>query len=123
MGTRCNITIKDGDYSIQLYRHFDGYPESIIPAFKLVEKFINYPENMNIGEFAAAIIIAWYDKNSFNMIDPKEWDLHSDIKYHYVVEPNYVNQTEKLWKITVYKINSDPDKPFYVCNVGDDYIV
>ena len=34
MGTRCNIVLKCGDQTKYIYRHYDGYPSSVLPDIK-----------------------------------------------------------------------------------------
>ena len=34
MGTRCNIVLECGDHVKYIYRHYDGYPSSVLPELK-----------------------------------------------------------------------------------------
>jgi len=34
MGTRCNVILKSGDEKLIYRRHYDGYPESVIPDLR-----------------------------------------------------------------------------------------
>ena len=34
MGTRCNIVLECGDQVKYIYRHYDGYPSSVLPELK-----------------------------------------------------------------------------------------
>lgn len=139
MSTRCQIAIYDGDISKKLedinfitkkwqaliYRHSDGYPDSVVPdILPFIEAF---KEKRNDTEYLAACLVAylknWHCGQSFYKngdeqnikINNFETDvlchgiskvIHMDIDYYYVVDANnlYVFQCsfwEKPYTLTL----------------------
>ena len=58
MGTRCNIVLKCGDHVEYMYRHYDGYPDSVLPE---------------LDKYAKAI--RWYGDNR-KATHPSQWVEH-----------------------------------------------
>lgn len=89
MATRCNIILEDKDFKVQLYRHFDGYPEGMIPDLHGV--FKNKPPKSAM-EGSEAILREWkYDDGKpvaefEGNVDNYEDELHGDIEYLYIIQ-------------------------------------
>ena len=121
MGTRSIIVVHDKDEKKGhcIYRHWDGYPESIIPDLELALPYAWPLPRFEADEFAASIVAAWKKPG-----DGK--DLHSQggnirlsgeielkdrfkegdsrgVDYSYVV-------TEDEGKVRVSCFNSDDEK-------------
>lgn len=90
MATRCNIIVEDKYKKIQIYRHYDGYPEVVIPDLNQVLQYAWGLPRFEADEFAAAIVRAWKDEGGGNIrIDgnPKRFELiHGDVEWVYVVK-------------------------------------
>ena len=50
MGTRCNIVLECGDQTKYIYRHYDGYPDSVMPELDKYAKAIRWDAD-NYKEF------------------------------------------------------------------------
>ena len=58
MGTRCNIRITDERDELWFYRHYDGYPDMIIPDLApLMEALQNGHVRDNVGQFSGWLIV------------------------------------------------------------------
>lgn len=91
MSTRCNVVIRDGyGRAMQLYRHADGYPESVIPDLKDVLPFAWDLPRFEADDFSAAIVRAWKQHGGQIYIDGtyvQGETVHGDIAYLYVIDP------------------------------------
>jgi len=94
MGTRCNLIIEDSTNRIQLYRHWDGYPDGPGGVLATLEDALAYAwpfPRYEAADFSAAIIRGWKDKGGGNIyIDgsPVEWELiHGDVEWVYIIKP------------------------------------
>jgi len=64
MGTRCEIYVRDGISTIELWKHFDGYPEYMFEHFKSFAKFAckiykNQEHRLTYADDVAALLIAF----------------------------------------------------------------
>ena len=94
MGTRSNLIITDDHNRLQLYRHWDGYPDSETGVLADLENAFPYAwplPRFEADDFTAAIIRAWKGKGGGNIyIDgsPKGWEkIHGDVEWVYVIQP------------------------------------
>src|SRR5512137_32386 len=135
MSTRCNIIVQDGEDSIQLYRHSDGYPQGqfgVIAKLKEALRFSWPLPRMEAAEFSAAIVRAWKEHEGNIYIDGDadgiaSPPLHCDIEYLYVVEPD---RTAGKWKVTCHDISfpwnesrsdrPEVDKIVFEGHIGDE---
>ncbi len=95
MSTRSNIIVEDDYRRIQLYRHYDGYPDTEWGVLATLEDAMPYAwplPRFEATEFAAALVRAWKQENGGGIyIDgsPQEWELvHGDIEWVYVIKPH-----------------------------------
>ena len=93
MSTRSNLIIDDGYDRIQLYRHWDGYPDGSGGVLATLELALPYAwplPRFEASDFAAAIVRAWKTSGGGNInIDgsPKGWELiHGDTEWVYLVK-------------------------------------
>lgn len=90
MSTRSNIIVEDQYGRVQVYRHYDGYPEGVIPELIKALEFAWPLPRFEADDFAAAIVRAWKDEGGGNIrIDgnPKAFELvHGDTEYVYVIK-------------------------------------
>jgi hypothetical protein len=89
MSTRCQIEFRRGEVRRTIYRHWDGYPSSVMPH--LLE-FLPWSTRAGDIEYEAANFIFWskqgMDERSVQLglgICAND-ELHGDIDYYYVVE-------------------------------------
>lgn len=73
MGTRCNIKIKNGDTTLWIYRHWDGYPA--VTGNDLATKLVNVK---GATEFITKLI----NDDSYEVTT----DQHGDIEYLYTIK-------------------------------------
>lgn len=71
MATRCNIIVKDKESKIQLYRHWDGYPEAVVPELEQALQFAWPLPRFDARDFSAAIVRAWKQEGGNIYIDGK----------------------------------------------------
>lgn len=84
MGTRCNIIVKDKNESIQLYRHWDGYPSAVLADLPDVLTLAWKLPRFEPSDFAAAIVASWKDQAGNIYIDGNK-KLHGDIEWLYTI--------------------------------------
>src|SRR4051812_48932828 len=89
MATRSNIIVEDGFDRIQIYRHWDGYPEAVIPDLTQALPYAWQLPRFEADDFAAAIVRAWKTENGGNICidgNPNGFELiHGDVEYVYVI--------------------------------------
>lgn len=102
MGTRSNLIISDDSNRLQLYRHWDGYPDGESGVLAELEKAFPYAwplPRFEADDFAAAIIRAWKGAGGGNIyIDgsPKGWELiHGDVEWVYTIQTRKKCQENK----------------------------
>ena len=116
MGTRSEIWIKKGDDVVKLYKHWDGYPQFMMPYLKEYAEFaargvgdqlhwLSYPEDV------AALLIA-FDYEDLRRselgyyrpdIRPKG-RINDFIEYVYVLELELRDLNEASWTVKCYKV-------------------
>jgi hypothetical protein len=70
MSTRCNLIVEDSYDRIQLYRHWDGYPDGEGGVLAALEQAIPYAwpfPRFEASDFAAAIVRAWKTEGGGNI--------------------------------------------------------
>src|SRR5690606_21398852 len=89
-----NIIIEDGHDRIQLYRHWDGYPDGkggVLATLKYALPYAWPLLRFEAKDFAAALVRGWKDEDGGNVyIDgaPRGWELiHGDVDWVYVIRP------------------------------------
>ena len=97
MSTRSNLIIEDGYTRIQLYRHWDGYPDGkggVLTTLGLAIPYAWPFPRFEASDFAAAIVRAWKPKGGGNIYvdgSPKAWELiHGDVEWVYVIKPRWL---------------------------------
>ena len=100
MGTRSNLIIADEFNRLQLYRHWDGYPDGKAGVLANLEKALPYAwplPRFEAVDFAAAIVRAWKEEGGGNIYvdgSPKAWEqIHSDVEWVYIIQPQKKRQT------------------------------
>ena len=87
MSTRSNIIIDDGYDRIQIYRHWDGYPNGEWGVLGTLKEALPYAfefPDFRAKEFASAIVRGWKAKEGNIYIDgsPDGWEMvHGDIEW------------------------------------------
>jgi hypothetical protein len=118
MGTRSETVIWDGNSMIVLFKHWDGYPEHMIPIFHEVAKFAVYMAKdqlhwLNYSEEVASFIIAYYGLLAKEERDKRNISLSPDFRPVGIIEDsvNYVyvldvskTVKERKWCIRVYDV-------------------
>lgn len=116
MSTRCNIIVKDDQSAIQIYRQWDGYPESVISTMLRVLKFAWPLPRFQVSDFSAAIVAAWKSAGGNIYIDgtPNGFkDLHPDVDYVYVISPPDAEIGDKYPPIEIYTVKRKKDGTIY----------
>lgn len=95
MSTRCNVVVQDGNQSICIYRHCDGYPDGahgVVNTLRKAFKFAWPLPRFEASDFSAAIVAAWKDKTGGNIyidghtpLDKPDALAHGDIEYLYII--------------------------------------
>ena len=103
MGTRSNIIVADDHSRIQLYRHWDGYPDGeggVLADLALALPYAWPLPRFEADDFAAALIRAWKGEGGGNIyIDgsPKGWErIHDDVEWVYVIQRRERQQPARL---------------------------
>lgn len=114
MGTRCNILITDeNENTLYFYRHYDGYPESIVPSLSpLLERLQAGELRKNVGQFSGHLILlgaqemaAQNSRLKMNPSSENNWKcgfyepttgIHGDVAYIYTLD---LEKEELTWEI------------------------
>ena len=103
MGTRSNIIVADDHSRIQLYRHWDSYPDGeggVLADLALALPYAWPLPRFEADDFAAALIRAWKGEGGGNIyIDgsPKGWErIHDDVEWVYVIQRRQGQQPARL---------------------------
>ena len=105
MGTRSEIYIRNSMGCVGLWKHWDGYPDYMVPMFKEFLKYafkrwkasmhwLTYPEDM------AALLIAWYDRKSVRELRKfgRDYPINVDIRVLFDVNGEKIIQdAEYAW--------------------------
>jgi adenylate cyclase len=78
MGTRANVKIVDGNETVWIYRHYDGYPSAVIPD---LNQLIEALKDDNVNNASEAASYLELNKN-YESTDQQ----HGDIEYLYTVD-------------------------------------
>ena len=120
MSTRSNLIVQDQYDRIQLYRHFDGYPDTsagVLATLPEALKFAWPLPRFEAQEFATAIIRAWKQEGGNIYIDgnPKAWEMiHNDVEWVYLIRKDNeepvveVYDWHHYWNIKTKNSNFDP---------------
>jgi hypothetical protein len=93
MGTRANIVIREGKDKLIFYRHYDGYPEVVLPSLKrLTDGIVSGQLRNNLVQLAGHLIVIGHNE----YIDQEsDWKvgayepttcIHVDIEYLYELD-------------------------------------
>jgi len=102
MSTRCQIGFyepesKDlGDFEAVIYRHCDGYPESVLPAIVPILKDFDIKRGLGDVEYSSAWLVAKLKDGYINIGICRDIN-HIDIRFFYAVYPD---------RVDVYKVGS-----------------
>lgn len=86
MGTRALLTFKDQYATVHVYRHWDGYPEGVLPDLQAVansDKVWPLPR-FEADEFSSGVIAALKDSPGNYRLSNGP-DAHGDVEYWYTV--------------------------------------
>lgn len=101
MSTRSNLIAIDRHDRLQMYRHLDGYPSSVLPALLEAFKYAWPTPRFEASDFLASVIRAWKTEGGGDIYvdgSPKAWEqVHGDTEWVYEV-----SGTEKGIQVTVY---------------------
>ena len=102
MATRCNIrVIEDEHREMWFYRHYDGYPSSVLPSLEpLMEGLRNGQLRANLSQFAGWLIVVGHYEYKDDDFDEADYPLigwkcgayepttgqHGDIEYLYTLD-------------------------------------
>jgi len=119
MGTRSEICITANGYKVELYKHWDGYPDYMIPLFEDLRKFcvkkvkeqkhwLTYPMSVAGYLIAKDFIDSEKQKLAYSHPDIRPMELtltgklnkSEDTEYRYILD---VTEARK-WILHVYKI-------------------
>jgi hypothetical protein len=128
MSTRCHLGFYSSkekdirDWDALIYRHYDGYPEGVIPDIEPMLKRFNRERGLSDTSYAAAWLvhelISSYVKDSVKNAkewgfpgmpkDGKNWlghgickDIHCDIEFFYKIYPSAIEIYDAVipWKV------------------------
>lgn len=116
MATRCQVKITQRDMpigidpSITLYHHFDGYPDNMIPLFKMAKGLIKEKwEGGRVGKVAGYLCAA--DPGQFEAESTHQ--LRGDIEWYYEIDIVNIIGDDPKWLLRVTDINSGEKSRFY----------
>jgi hypothetical protein len=106
MSTRCQVKVTDGEQSLTLYHHTDGYPSHMLPVIKKA-----WDEHGKEWEGARVYKVA----SMLCAVDPVVFEpldyhgLHADIEYYYVINCKDTTRvgTRPDWAVTAYEADFD----------------
>ena len=106
MSTRCQVKVTNGEESLTLYHHTDGYPDYMLPTIKKAwEKYGQGWEGARV--YKVASMLCAVDPIIFEPLDYH--GLHPDIKYYYII--NCKNEShvgaKPVWEIEIYTVNNN----------------
>lgn len=90
MSTRSNFVISDEHESIQIYRHWDGYPTAVLPDLAQVFKYAWKLPRFEASDFSAAIVRAWKEEGGGNIRIDSSLVPHGDIEWLYRISKDKV---------------------------------
>lgn len=121
MGTRSEIYVRNSQGCVGLWKHYDGYPEYMVPMFKSFllyayrewraqSHWLTYPEDL------AALLIAWY----YGVVKREARRLRSPFPVNADIRPlmdvsgeKLIEDAEYAWVLNVPEYNS-PDLVYEV---------
>ena len=109
MGTRAVLTFKDRHESFNVYQHYDGYPEHILPAIQAAKEYAWELPRFESSDFAAAFIAANKQKGGGNIYFTDSYENHGDLEYRYEIEDNNKKLFVKVYEAQYY----DDGEKFY----------
>jgi len=116
MGTRSEIYIRNSNECIGLWKHWDGYPDYMIPMFK---EFLEYAYNewkeaphwLTYPEDLAGLLISWYHKKLREELKKIREDtpVNTDIRpFIDVTGEKLIEDAEYIWIINTPENNHVP---------------
>ena len=103
MGTRTVLTFKDKHDSFNVYQHYDGYPDNILPSIKEAKEFAWDLPRFEASDFAAAYIASNKNKGGGNIYLTTSHKGHMDLDYRYEIEGNDEKLFVKIYQFEEYK--------------------
>ena len=95
MSTRRIITFKLGDEILQVYKHWDGYPETTVPE---LQEFLKWNGQRNDDlSYTMANYVYWYKMTNFNDQVKMYKDNHTgkEVK-NFIESGNVIKQSNEL---------------------------
>jgi hypothetical protein len=95
MATRSQVGFyKSGETQLDnwdalIYRHWDGYPEAVLPELMPILNDFNKSRGLDDTEYASAWLVAQWKKDMLN-IGISKW-FHGDLDFFYAVYPDKVD--------------------------------
>ena len=122
--------LQDNDNKLYFYRHYDGYPEGILPLLvKFMQAMIHGKLRSNVSQSAGwLVVLGYFEKNPISRLEMMHIDgwrvgsiepttaLHGDIDYCYIL-----NLADKA--IIIEKFDYDVDKLITVSTLNTDLIL
>jgi len=100
MSTRCQIGFYPYEdtplekWDALIYRHFDGYPDGVLPDIVPILKDFNKNRGLDDTEYASAWLVAKLKDDYLNIGVSNQF--HGDIEYYYAVYPNRIEVYEPI---------------------------
>lgn len=85
MGTRAVVTFIDEHGEYHIYKHWDGYPDSMLPYIEKAKLFAWELPRFEADEFAAAFVAANKGPGGGDIRITDHYKNHGDLEYRYEV--------------------------------------
>ena len=126
MSTRSIITFKLGDEILQVYKHWDGYPETTVPE---LQEFLKWKGHRNDQlDYTMANYCYWYKNRHFKDQMESHWKAHTDSEVENFVKSHNSSEHTGLGilpnKVMNYKQASEEYNAeyFYVVDLEQERI-
>jgi hypothetical protein len=105
MSTRCQVKVTDGEKSITLYHHSDGYCEHILDDIRKALSCMMGNDDTKWRSGRAGYVASHLCHVHPAGFQPEEGhDLHGDIEFYYVLHVNPKDNPQS-WEIEVFQPN------------------
>ena len=84
MGTRCTISTKDENGEYFIFRHWDGYPDAVVPDILKALPYAWELPRFEADEFITALVCAFKD-GAGNIRFAKSHEQYGDTEYKYYI--------------------------------------
>ena len=106
MSTRSQVKVTDGDNSLTLYHHTDGYPSGILPLIR--QAWTKYGQEWEGARvYKVASMLCAVDPVIFEPLDYHT--IHGDIEFYYLIDCKGTAHigTKPDWTVTTYAVSFD----------------